>query len=140
MKRSISHRKSDKTLREKEMIDLDSLERAALTATPGPWECQIPAMTGEWPTAKVKPLKIRGRLYGHPLLPIRDAAFIAAANPQVILELVARLRAAEALIDWAKANIPEMDCRSDEDCDHCYGLQVLSVCEELENVSCSSNG
>lgn len=29
------------------------------------------------------------------------------------------------IIEWAKYSIPEMDCRNDEDCDHCYGMQLL---------------
>ena len=40
--------------------------------------------------------------------------------------------AAESLIqsfnrmrDWMQANVPEMECRGDEDCDHCLGLQIL---------------
>lgn len=67
-------------------------------ATPGPWKCQIPAMTGEWPTGKIKPLKIKGRLYGHPMLPINDAEYIAALNPSTVKALLDDLeRMREAL-------------------------------------------
>ncbi len=33
---------------------------------------------------------------------------------------------------WAEANIPEMDCRADEDCDHCFGLRILA---EIDGVT-----
>ena len=33
--------------------------------------------------------------------------------------------AADKLADWIEANLPDMECRSDEDCDHCVGLQIL---------------
>jgi hypothetical protein len=32
----------------------------------------------------------------------------------------------EALVSWAEANIPEMECRGDSDCDHCIGMQILN--------------
>lgn len=35
------------------------------------------------------------------------------------LDTIASLR------DWAFANIPEMECRHDEDCDHCVGMEIL---------------
>jgi hypothetical protein len=45
----------------------------------------------------------------------------------VMLESGFELRAKLALaFAWMSANIPEMDCRGDEDCDHCHGLQILS--------------
>lgn len=70
------------------MIDLKAIKEKALRATSGPWECQIPAMTGQWPTGKIKPLKIAGKLYNHPMLPIKDAEYIAAVSPDVVLKLL----------------------------------------------------
>lgn len=36
-----------------------------------------------------------------------------------------RIDAFNSLKSWAEANIPEMECRGDEDCDHCLGLSIL---------------
>lgn len=69
---------------------LTRLEELEKVATKGPWECQIPAMTGAFPTGKIKPLKIEGRLYGHPMLLIDDAEFIASLRntaPQLLKAL-----------------------------------------------------
>lgn len=35
-----------------------------------------------------------------------------------------------SIADWAKANHPEMECRGDEDCDHCVLGQFLSALKE----------
>ena len=40
-------------------MDRKELRELLGKATPGLWEAQIPAMTGVWPHAKIKPLKIR---------------------------------------------------------------------------------
>ena len=69
------------------------IEARRNAATPGPWECQIPAMTGEWPAGRVKGLKIAGRLYGSPLFPIDDAQFIASAPQDIDFLLIALKRA-----------------------------------------------
>ena len=29
------------------------------------------------------------------------------------------------ILDWMDVNLQEAECRGDEDCDHCYGLQLL---------------
>jgi hypothetical protein len=70
--------------------DLQSLRALALKATPGPWE----HCAGHWVYAgklfiAMVDDSVRG---GH------EAAFIAAANPQAVLGLLERLRAAEDLI------------------------------------------
>lgn len=62
-------------------------------ATEGPWEAQIPGMTGQWPTARIKPLKIQGRLYSSPMIKTEDAEFIAASRT-LVPELVRRLKRA----------------------------------------------
>ena len=80
------------------MIDLDELRRLALGATPGPWHfhqddgtaLDISEVCIPRPEEDVD-LSIAS------LLDDRDGAFIAAANPQVILELIERLRETERL-------------------------------------------
>lgn len=79
-------------------LDLDNLEQVAQDATPGPWVATkefanrwgvSPSPEDYYPVASV---------YGQgDLAKIEaNAAYIAAANPAVVLELVRRLRAAEA--------------------------------------------
>jgi hypothetical protein len=74
-------------------IDLEALKQVALVATPGPWEAtpsgnvlsDVPAMDEFGPTAGRR-FALRCSPSWHP-----DAKFIAAVNPAVILELIARL-------------------------------------------------
>lgn len=63
------------------MIDLAELERLAKAATPVPWN----KVFGVSPTAADK----------------KDVDFIAAANPETVLELVNRLKTAEGLLEDA---------------------------------------
>lgn len=88
------------------MIDLDKLEQLALAATPGPWlhrhdpgnpvGCQhgikLPGEHGYW-VADCLDNADRNTVGGH--AGMRNAAYIAAANPAAVLELIRRLRAAE---------------------------------------------
>jgi hypothetical protein len=34
------------------------------------------------------------------------------------------------ILDWMHAQLPQMECRGDENCDHCYGLQLLKPFDE----------
>lgn len=83
------------------MVNMDELEQLARAATPGPWEYVQDGdeMSGE---LRVEGTDGRDRDYigliadntwGH-----ENGHFIAAANPAVVLELVQRLRAAEAIV------------------------------------------
>ncbi len=77
------------------MIDLEAIAKRAESATPGPWECKIPAMVGEtYPIGRVSPLKITGKLYNCAMFPINDAQFIAASRTDIplLLECVRELR------------------------------------------------
>lgn len=89
------------------MIDLDQLEQAAKQATPGPWKAEIflirrgtTVRHSVWSNVLVATAESKSVDDGG-----HDAQFIAAANPAVTLALIARLRAAEALLtefvaDW----------------------------------------
>lgn len=86
------------------MTDLDDLERLAKAATPGPWTTKpdddarkhlLCTETGAW----------FGRVEASPRN-AADAAFIAAANPAVVLELVRRMRAAEGIVRDLSAKRP----------------------------------
>ncbi len=61
-------------------MKLEEIEKLCEEATPGPWEAQIPAMTGEWPKARIWPLKIEGKLYHYAMIKTADAEFIAASR------------------------------------------------------------
>ena len=39
--------------------------------------------------------------------------------------LIKVAEAAKFNMEWMEANVPEMECRNDEDCDHCEGTRVL---------------
>lgn len=45
-----------------------------------------------------------------------------------------RRRKLEEAVSWMEANVPEMECRGDGDCDHCLGLQIL------ENIKTQGSG
>ena len=86
------------------MSDLDELERLARAATPGPWEVDgdgrdICGFAGRLGAANGEPpyeiTENNGFMRNSMAA---DAAFIAAANPAVVLELVRRLRAAEGIV------------------------------------------
>lgn len=81
-------------------LELDALEAAALAATPGPWwtqrvtEPQAVVNQGVWANegeccATAVTLHV---------IMDEDEKFIAAANPAAVLELIRRVRAAEAVV------------------------------------------
>ena len=100
------------------MIDINELRRLAQAATPGPWwvnqdslnhgfECGVleinakdwHALAGAWGVTGAKPSEEGAA----------NAAFIAAANPAAINELLDRLEAAEKERDDLRAKIDEME-------------------------------
>ena len=111
-------------------IDLDHLEAAAKAATPGPWRTSRKygehddIVRTEWSTQskKARDVLIGGaRAFGRDHRGhIRiieaigpqweaNAAYIAAANPAVVLELIAELRKARAERDWLANDIATKD-------------------------------
>lgn len=81
------------------MIDLDALEAAARAATPGPW------LTAEdWPgngrryIVESKQRSVASTRTWDNDNTDADAAYIAAANPAIVLTIIARLRAAEGAL------------------------------------------
>lgn len=79
--------------------ELSSLEAAARAATPGPWD------TKEGPDfseilANSKNIALVGSQH-------KDAAYIAAANPAVVLELIAELRQTRKERDWLAITLAE---------------------------------
>lgn len=93
------------------MTDTDKLKRLAEAATPGPWsaadwdddfgenrftvqatepEKLSPGQSSIWPDG-IRSIRVAETEYGQ--RPLEDAAFIAAANPQAILSLIAEIEA-----------------------------------------------
>lgn len=83
---------------------MEELEKFAREATPGPWEWNeelgpIETVEDGYPIAHIHPhanirtVLARGEEYSH-----ANARFIAAANPQRVLDLIARVRKAEAAL------------------------------------------
>lgn len=78
-------------------IDLDTIERLARAATPGPWPIAMTSADNRDMGHARGPEHPRpDRMSWHPQTEI-DAAYIAAVSPDVVLEMVARLRKAEAV-------------------------------------------
>lgn len=88
----------------KQVSDLNTLEQAALAATQGHWRAQHPhAGSFGWEVANDTGIC---RICDD--LTESDAAYIAAANPAVVLELVRRLRAAEQAVQAVQAKVNEV--------------------------------
>jgi hypothetical protein len=68
-------------------IDLDKLERLARAATPGPWRQREQRDDGSTLASYEQ-----GCFVESPNMAGEDAAYIAAANPSVVLALIERLR------------------------------------------------
>jgi hypothetical protein len=121
---------------EANMTNLEELKRIAEAATPGNWGYSYDGSgdfsintdafehTGDRCIASLwRSYTDSGKLYKD-----GDAAFIAAANPQTVLSLIDRIERLRSALDlaqdWMAANVPEMECRGGEDCDHCLATQI----------------
>ncbi len=110
-------------------LDLDALEKLAREATSGRWEAYsascCPDMGGvEGPKRSVC-ASVVGR-YGHPMS-LADAQFIAAASPETVLALIARVRGLEAETGGLMTRCKETDS---------YALESQSL--RRENAALSS--
>ena len=80
---------------------LSELEATAKAATPGPWHIGDSMLSGGvWvlgPATDTKSICITGYARDEPLNK-KNAAYIAAANPEAVQTLISRLRACYALI------------------------------------------
>lgn len=85
-------------------IDLDRLEAVAKAATPGPWN-PSPGRALVVSRVDISEPVICNCLSEQFAQAPKDAAFIAAVSPDVVLELVAELRKAKAERDWLAKRI-----------------------------------
>lgn len=121
-------------------IDLDALEQKARAATPGDWLPESTEMyeDGE-ATCVYRALGPPCGVEGDPEQcddaadqAHRDAAFIAAASPDVILALVARVRAAEGALEAVmKASALDWKAQTDDEADVAWSEALHRVREAL---------
>ena len=80
------------------MIDINKLRRLAQAATPGPWHATKSVETNSWAvwSDTTRLMELRPTKTVDMYLVSNTAAFIAAANPAAISELLDRLEAAES--------------------------------------------
>lgn len=78
-------------------VDLEHLKALALAATPGPWTYSPMTETEDPEIGAANGSRVAALVCAD--MTKQNSAFIAAANPAVVLELVARIRALEAELD-----------------------------------------
>jgi hypothetical protein len=104
------------------VIDLDKLEQLARAAPPGPWEyhedsgfleSRAVSSPGVHASRGIGMMEIYGGDHD-------TGRFLAAANPDAVLELLARLRAAEAALEVIRS-------WSNSDGGHAVEMQMLAA-------------
>lgn len=95
---------------------LDALEAATKAATPGPWRHPGRALVASR-MSEDEPLVCNCISKQFAQAP-KDAAFIAAANPAAVLDLIAELRKVRRERDWLASQL-EGACYSAEDAEYC---------------------
>ena len=125
------------------MTDLDNLRTLAQAATPGPWEADHREVSQSWsrpePWQTVASHEVDCMAYcyggaGRGIERPEDAEFIAAANPDTVLDLLDRLKAVEELHQPIEVQALSGDCASEEcDCEECPTSPVVicSACHDL---------
>jgi hypothetical protein len=98
------------------------LSEAGEKATAGPWKDAGTIDQDVEPWGVVVGMRTVGSAWmAHDVLSLRpdDAAFICVARntwPEIL-----------GVLHWARANAEAMECRQDDDCDHCMGLAALAA-------------
>lgn len=108
--------------------ELDELESKAKAATPGPWQHPGRALVASR-MSEDQPLVCNCISQKFAQAP-KDATYIAAANPAVILELIAELQQARKERDWLAKNLERSEaCYSAGDCYYCLTRGSCSECK-----------
>lgn len=115
--------------------ELDALKAAAKAATPGPWKHYVDqGCNGVLASGKV----ILPTLHISP----ENCAYIAAANPAVVLELIAELRQARAERDWVIKQIIGygVRCPSQETWKRCNEQGKTRLCDKCWLAAAKERG
>lgn len=88
-------------------MDLDELERLALAATPGPWHADKYGIAGD--EDFTTPVVSWDYAWCECADEEANKPYIAAASPDVLLALIARVRAAEAERDRLRAELDDVE-------------------------------
>jgi hypothetical protein len=97
------------------MLDLDALQALAAAATPGRWQAHnadgggyVYAPDAHYPSlpGNLSPVKVAWLPDSHGGRPVRDAAYIAAADPTTILSLIGEVRALRESVRILQENWP----------------------------------
>lgn len=129
-------------------LDLSELERRAKAATPGKWTWKqvgsfnTPGCAVFWPDTSKGGVHYRRLDSGGGMLE-DDANFIAAANPDVVLELVRRLQEAEkdaVRLDFLESNQLETDSAGDWNEEPTFGVHRVSGGRNDRNWHCLGRG
>ena len=135
-------------------VDLDRLERLAVSATPGPWKATSQKLRPQLPLRIMEVVAAPGE---PPIIPwkgfdacdmtkterLANSRFIAAANPAVVLELARRLREAEkdaARLDFIESNLLETDSAGDWNEEPTFGVHRISGGRNDRNWHCLGRG
>lgn len=109
--------------------ELSALEAAASAATPGPWECDalstVRSMDENYRGIGIVYCAIdsTGRVPS-----LNNAAYIAAANPAAILELIAELRQVRKELEWLVKNTHINNCPDCRNMESCLKHSDCEVC------------
>lgn len=103
------------------VLELDS------KATPGPWE-KVPSLPVYAVCSDgIDVVTATGREYA--LVNPNSRHGCSEQNAELIAHYrtacVKLALAAQRMEDWMQANIPEIECQGGEDCDHCFGIEIL---------------
>jgi hypothetical protein len=119
-------------------LDLDALQKLAEAATPGPWEC--PQFRDHPQLFIYKSGGMRRQVARALSEQTSDAAFIAAANPQTVLALIAaarRLARLESALEFLAGDSDLFDLWREDDGFHAetphgfHGVTASSITEAL---------
>lgn len=118
-------------------LDDAELRTLAETATPGPWELRWMLGDENWPVVRAEGFGVIPDVPAGAYVNPADAAYIAAANPSVVLALLARAQTAEAKLAALEAQPApdwEYEYADDDDPDGSVYGQVRRMVSPWEPV------
>lgn len=121
------------------MTDLKDLKELAEAATPGPWEWEAPMYPGQECYVR-GPGRCVAEVDCGNIEQIADdnAAFIAAANPKTVLELIARVEAAEGARDVLSEALDSVCRERDEAYDELE--EDKAILKDIDEITAANAG